>query len=301
MATAPPSGKCVYCLRESDARAWNNVFPGAWYPDGAPADATKHQVPACPSCCNEYDRLERELLVRLGLSIDPKTASASGIVPDVLRALDPRYARNEKERRARHALRDEAFRGSHGGRHGAQSAPFAGFGGTRGGPPEKPGAVAVEAKSLHRLAEKLVRGIVYLENKSFLERPGGVRVFAVQDEAASPFVSLLDKSGSAYAGEPGIAVRRAAPGGDDKSSPFSIEIWSTIKLVAVAGAQVADTRPAKKAQAEPAATAAPARKAGARPAAAKAPGAKPAKKARAEPATGAKSGIGGWLRKLTKR
>lgn len=200
-------------------------------------------VPACHPCNNEYGRLEQDLLLHLGLCIDPTAAETSGIVPKVLRSLDPRFAKNEKDRRARQAKRDEIIRKSLTGHRIPRTGIYPGLEEKWGRSPEQQRAITIKAKSVHRLAEKIVRGIFYLEDDRFLEPPYTVSFYAIHDRDATPFVSLLQQYGSIYAHEPGIVVRRAVATEDKTSSVFSIDIWSTFKMFAIVDAPEPNPRP----------------------------------------------------------
>lgn len=217
-------------------RTWDHVFPKAWYPDTTAPDIFKWQVPSCLPCNNEYGRLEQDLLLRLGLCIDPKAAETSGIVPKVLRSLDPRFAKNEKDRRARQAKRDDIVGKSMIGHRIPKTGIYPGLEERWGRPPEQQRAITIKAKNVHRLVEKIVRGIFYLEDNRFLEPPYVVSFYAIHDRDAAPFVTLLQQYGSIYAHEPGIVVRRAVAVEDKTSSVFSIDIWSTFKMFATVDA-----------------------------------------------------------------
>jgi len=225
----PESGKCVHCLCEPVLLTSDHVFPRAWYPDATRPDVLKWQVPACRDCNSAYRRLEQDLLLRLGLCINPVAAATSGIVTKVLRLLDPRYAKNEKDRRARQAKKDKILRGNQIPR----SAIYPGFGGKWNRPPELQQAITIPANSIRRLTEKIVRGIFWLEDDKFLDPPYRVTFYPMEDAQAAPFAALLDKHGKTSAHEPGIIVRRAVAIEDNTSSIFNIEICSTFKMYAV--------------------------------------------------------------------
>lgn len=232
MATAPPPGKCVHCLRSPVIRTWDHVFPKAWYPDTAVTNVYKWQVPSCYPCNQEYGRLEQDLLLRLGLCIDPKAAETSGILQKVLRSLDPSFAKNEKDRRARQAKRDEIIGKSLTGPQILRARTYPGLGEKWGRPLEQQRAITIEEKSVHRLAEKIVRGIFYLDENKFLEPPDTVSFYAIPEQDAAPLVTFLQQYGTVYAQEPGIVVKRALSAENKTSSLFYIDIWSTFKMFA---------------------------------------------------------------------
>src|SRR6266540_4450561 len=79
MPKPPPPGPCVHCCRLVDELTWDHVFPKAWYPDDTPENLEKWKIPACRRCNVEYGELEQDLLLRLGMSIGPEEAKATGI------------------------------------------------------------------------------------------------------------------------------------------------------------------------------------------------------------------------------
>jgi len=58
------------------SRTWDHVFPRSWYPDNTPKDLEKWQVPACQPCNANYGKLENQLMILLGMCVDPSKAAA---------------------------------------------------------------------------------------------------------------------------------------------------------------------------------------------------------------------------------
>ncbi len=77
--------RCVHC--PSDSETMDHVFPRSWYPDTTPDDVQRWTVPSCFKCNNELSRIERNLLISLGLCLDPHLPGASGIGERALRSL----------------------------------------------------------------------------------------------------------------------------------------------------------------------------------------------------------------------
>jgi hypothetical protein len=102
-----------------------------------------------------------------------------------------------------------------------------------GRPREQHVAVTIPAKSVQRLAGKIVRGIFYLEDDKFIEPPFSIDFYPLRDSDSWPFTSLLSRFGKTYAREPGIVVQRAVTPEDSISSIFCIEIWGIFKMYAV--------------------------------------------------------------------
>lgn len=236
MAKRPPDGKCVHCLRDHVPRTWDHVFPESWYPNSTPANLYKWQIPACRECNKAYGEMEQDLLIRIGLCIDPDQPGAAGVTEKVLRSLDPRSARGERDRRAREAKRNKILKGLLSGDQIPAESIYPRFGEKWGRPRELQTAVTIPAKSVRKLTEKIVRGILYLEDEKFIEAPWSIDFYALHDEAAAPIISLLDRFGKEYAREPGIVVRRAVASEDGISSILSIEIWNMLIMYAAVSA-----------------------------------------------------------------
>lgn len=84
---ASTNGRCVHCLRLTESIEADHVFPNSWYPDTTPPTLQRWTAPSCPECNRKLGQLEKDLLVRLILCIDPKSDSASGLAGKVLRSL----------------------------------------------------------------------------------------------------------------------------------------------------------------------------------------------------------------------
>src|SRR5262249_570664 len=105
--------------------------------------------------------------------------------------------------------------------------------GERGGRPrEDQLAVRVPADSFRRLTEKIVRGIFYVEDGKFIEPPFAVEFLALDSRVGKSVREVIEKFGTTYAREPGVAVRRAVAPEDGMSSMFEIEFWGQCKTYA---------------------------------------------------------------------
>ena len=233
MARRPPPGKCVHCLKDGLERTWDHVFPESWYPKTTGANIEKWKIPACESCNKEYGVLEQDLMLRLGLCIDPNAFESTGVVPKVLRSLDPKLAKNDKDRRAREAKRDQILKQVLKGTDIPLSAVYPRFEERWGRPPENQVAVPLPKKSVDRLFEKVIRGLAYLENGCFIEPPHTVALYPLGENDTPVFTSLLDKFGKVHARGPGIVVRRAVAPEDGLSAIYEITIWGMFQTYAV--------------------------------------------------------------------
>lgn len=230
MANRPDPGLCIHCLQRSDEMTWDHVFPVSWYPDTTPADLEKWKVPACRKCNEEYGRLERDLLVRLGLCVPPETAGAAGIVDKVLRTLDPGAARNDKDKRARAADRARVIRELIPFNKPPTEGVLPGLGVQPGVVYPEFAGVLIPSGSLERLGEKVVRGLTYIHHAKLLGTEYRIRVYVVNDEKVAKLRELLRTRGRLFERGPGIAVYRAEWESDQLTALYRIEVWGQVPL-----------------------------------------------------------------------
>ncbi len=235
MAKRPPPGRCVHCLGVFDELTRDHVFPEAWYPDTTPANLEKWKIPSCLPCNALHAKGEAELLVRFGLCVDPDNPDNAGIVEKALRALTPSAARDERDARARAAHRqkilDQVFKGA--------GIPYQAVYPRFGPQPDihdqeaERVAVPISATALRRLTEKIVRGITYIEDGKFIDRPYRIEQYVLSDEGARPIKEILQRFGKAYERGPGINVMRAVVPEDQMSAMYGIEIWGRLTAYAI--------------------------------------------------------------------
>jgi len=228
----PKPGKCVHCLKIFERLTWDHVFPEAWYPETTKPNQYKWQVPSCQDCNRKYGTLENDLLTRLALCLEPSDPACAGIFEKGMRAIDPRYAKNEKDKRFRQAKREKILRELQIGEAIPQKHLYPNFDLYADIPIQDQASVPISADSVKRLAEKIVRGIFYIEDHLFIEPPYSIESFVLSEKGAQPFMEATKKYGSVYAREPGITVYRAVTPEDQVSSLFTIEIWERFKVYA---------------------------------------------------------------------
>jgi len=178
-------------------------------------------------------KIERALLVRLALCMDPKSPATAGLVERGIRSVDPDSARDAKDRKQR--LRNRAAL------HAELNAER-----TRLKLPREPGSTHWSLKDLHgipirseavgALVTKIVRGVLYREIGQYIAPPLNIRILfgKPNNPAARRADATLASVGRRVAIEPGVVVYRA-PLDDPTESLLSVEIWATWKFyVAVA-------------------------------------------------------------------
>jgi hypothetical protein len=170
--------------------------------------------------------------LRLALCLEPGVPECAGVVEKALRSIDPDFGRNDKDKRIRERKRRQILGQVMVGEEIPEKGILANFEDRWGTKRERRTAVRVPEKSLRRLAEKIVRGVRYLENGTYIEPPYEIEFYALTDEGALPLVSALEEHGKTYAHEPGIRVQTVVTPEDGVSSLFCITIFGRLKLYA---------------------------------------------------------------------
>ena len=169
MARRPKSGQCVYCLKHSEKRTWDNVLPLSGSPDSTPADLKKWKVPVCQECNRKLGLVEENLLVKLGLCLDPTRIASLGISHKALRAVSPQYAKDAKDRKARELKRIKLLKEMVHSDRLPEKGLFPNFGPISGVIYHGYHAVLIPEEQLHQYAEKLVRGMTYVLDEKLLD------------------------------------------------------------------------------------------------------------------------------------
>jgi hypothetical protein len=232
MAKPPPPGKCIHCLNDFEQLTWDHVFPESWYPETTEDNLEKWKIPSCAPCNEEFGRIEEDLLIKLGLCLDPKEYKSSGIVQKVLRSLNPRYGKNERDKQIRQAKRSKILKKALFGNNIPKEGRYPGFEKQLGNSKTKEMAVLINPDYIRKLAEKIVRGITYIDRNEFIEDPYIIDFAALREEGNDDIHELLNKHGTITERQPGIYIKKAVAEDDKMSSIFYIEIWGRFKMYA---------------------------------------------------------------------
>jgi hypothetical protein len=241
MARRPRPGPCIYCLNHFDVLTWDHVFPVSWYPDSTPLNVEKWKVPCCQTCNSSHDKNESNLLVRLGLCLDPTALASQGITAKIFRATSARHGRNPKDSAARKAKGRKVLSEALHGKAIPTSGVFPGFERTDDWGSEEPVAIPVNAAGLRQLTDKIVRGITYIEDELLIRPPHRVNMFVFAPENAARVQAVLQKFGTLLERGPGIAVWRAVAPEDGVTSLFALEIWGRLRLYATVDDEPGET------------------------------------------------------------
>jgi len=218
-------------LGHFDELTWDHVLPDSWYPDSTPANLEKWRVPACRQCNEWYGELERDLLVALALCLDRQAVAASGITERVLRSIDPRFGRDDRDRAARAKRRERIIAGA----RRVDKVPAVGVLPNFGPRPnaEYPNGyllVDIPGDDLKKLGVKLARGITYLQTSRTIDKQYEVATDIVSDEDATVALQEIEQHLVSEDRGPGLSIKRARVADDPLVSIFVAEIWGTLKL-----------------------------------------------------------------------
>jgi hypothetical protein len=232
MAKKPTIGKCVHCLKEPVELTSDHMFPKAWYPDTTPENLEKWQIPSCLACNQRYSKIEGDLLNRVALALDTKHPASAGLVDTALRAINPDAGRDEKDVAARAALRRKILTETFKGEKIPEGAMMPGLGDRWAQAKEDQLAIQIPRAHFTDTTEKIVRGLMYREDGTFIEPPYKIETFVVDDEGAKVAKEMLDKAGKTFKREPGLEIRRAAVEGDPHAGLYEITFWQQFKTYA---------------------------------------------------------------------
>ncbi len=225
MAKKLGSGKCVHCGEYAEKRTWDHVFPKGWYPEDSPPDIEKWKIPCCKKCNAEYGSLEEDLGIRIAFCVGPDAPNAKGIYHKALSAMDASKGRNKEDRIRRAKKRDRYFGLILKGDAISQEEVYPGLEDKWNRPSEEQTALRIYAHELERIVNKIIKGIVFIEDNRFLETSTEIEHLVVSAEDAKPLEELLSKYGSRHSREPGIEVVRAAAPEYGVSTIYKISIW----------------------------------------------------------------------------
>jgi hypothetical protein len=224
---AAPGARCLHCLQLIEHKSEDHVFPSSWYPETTPSQVQRWKVPSCKKCNNALGKIEKELLLRLGLCIDPAKAEASGISARVLRSFGLGNAgQTAREKELRRKTMERLLREIvpyYDSRK--MYSPLPGLGLHAGFHPAEQLVIPVSSEMLTRVAQKVVRGCEFKLAGRYVEVPYSIRVYFVEK---SPELEPLYRQGSETHLGPGFELNRMQSPEGPIPVLYRALIWGTI-------------------------------------------------------------------------
>lgn len=161
----------------------------------------------------------------------PDDASAAGLPEKAIRSLDPREARDERDRRARIAKHAEiGVAISQASKASSPRVVIPNFGPGESGAGAKP--ITIPKDALRRLVEKIVRGFTYVHTERLITEDYVIESSLDQDDGGRMTMELIERYGNDFHRGPGIVIHHAMTGDDPVTAMFIIEIWNRLRLYA---------------------------------------------------------------------
>ena len=220
--------RCVYCLQEFEKLTDDHVIPRSWYPVTTPEDMEKFQVPACNGCNNHFSNIESKLLTVFALCLSPKTAETVGVSDPVMRSMKPGLARTEREKLHRSKKRENVLKHMKVFENESaipQKAIYPEFGIQEDIEYDRYEAVMLDKNMLEEFIIKVVKGLTYRLNHTYIELTHQITIFSPDDNRRSIFEPILERYGDRYDRGPGVTIIRALPAEDPESSIWKIVLW----------------------------------------------------------------------------
>ena len=229
------TGTCVYCLKQFENLTKDHIFPRTWYPDLTPPTVERWVVPACSECNHHYGVIEQELMIRMGLCLDPRSPESGGIPQKALRAINPKLGKGERDRKARMKLRERIL----GDMFTTKDPLFPGmlpnFGPQEGlDYGDSYTEIKIPADQLEELAQKFVRGLTYkLENGLLITPDKTIEIYHAEDVHVTEVTGLIDRFGYTEFRGPGVRIQRAVADLETVGALFRMTMWERWTMYAV--------------------------------------------------------------------
>jgi hypothetical protein len=214
-----------------DETTMDHAFPASWYPDTTPEQVQRWTVPSCQVCNNRFSKAERELLIRMGLCVNPTRWEAHGISTKALRSLGVGVEEEMAEREAAHRRAKKRSILARLLRYTPEQMAahvLPGFGPREGARAGEESVVLVPADALTRVTEIIVRGCEFkLGVERYIEPPYELQTFFPVQKGIDEMRGYLVNAEVTELG-PGLEIRRRAAADDPLTVLYRLRIWGTL-------------------------------------------------------------------------
>jgi len=224
--------KCVFCLNYSEDITNDHVFPNSWYPKNSTVNLEKWKVPFCRKCNSELGKIEEDLRLRLGLCLDSDAQESLGIPESVLRSLNAKDGKNEKDIKIRGEKKRKIINEINDYQPDQLENILPNFGTMEGVVYSELKQIEVKPESLFKLSEKIIRGMIFKTTKKFIESDYQISTYICDDNEIPDFIVFMNSYGTTYHRDQAFIFKKAIVNASDFEGLYSIEIWGRLKLYA---------------------------------------------------------------------
>ena len=218
----------------------DHVIARSWYPANVPKTFQRYTVRACYSCNTRLGQIEKEILHRLALCLNPQESAIRHIVEGMRRAIDPAAASDPADRSGREAewrrLQADMVDATDIPEH--QIAAWT-RSNRQAGQPSRSVRIPM---TFEQIAEKWVRGIHFKTTRAFLPEDYVVRSILVTDEHEASVLALIRSRGETLAPGPGVQIERWSIRQEGLLyALYSFTIWDVFSVYASASPRPFET------------------------------------------------------------
>ncbi len=188
-------------------------------------------MPACEKCNQKYSKIEGELIRKLGLGLNPEDPNFKKIANNAVKAIDVSCGRNEKDENVRSSIKRNFIKESYDlvsniDYNEYSTAVVPGFGANGSGVP-----ILLSENSLKQFAKKLVYGLTYVFNQTYIETNNSIEIFLWQ-KMPEEFYYCLKNQGKQFSLGGNFKAKYIIDP-LSRGSFWDINIWDRIKISAI--------------------------------------------------------------------
>ena len=220
-----PGDRCVHCL-VAEATTDDHGVPLSWYPEGSQDNVPRVKAPSCEPCNKRLKKVEDEIRLPIALSMNPGDPRSLGIPESAWRSIDPSAAKNEKDRRARKALRKKMQAALYIPK--SREGEFPGFG-PQG---RSQSAIHFRAAAVRTFGEKLIRVCFWWAFGRYIGPEYLIETHVVTRGPEEQTVADLVRRGERIDVPPGVFLSVTHAADDPNAGLVAIDLWGQVRLYA---------------------------------------------------------------------
>jgi hypothetical protein len=220
---------CIYCLSKAGPPTIDHVIPRSFYPDSTPPNQAKWKAPCCSKCNNRYSKIEKEILEKLGLCLNPDDITARGVAQRAVRAFRPSLGKSLKDKASRARRRESILKDS----LELSGIPLRGILPRFGPPAESTEGPLATVKIHHSMLEvfgvKLIKGLLYVTGGFYLDSKFRITCKILTEQGDSLMNRDYGHLGTIHELAPGISATIALSE-QPPAGLFRFQFWNKLVL-----------------------------------------------------------------------